>query len=99
MNNDTEVTPFWIENLLKHFDGDEKIGLVGPVTNNIGNEARLETNYSNYNEMIKLSYDVYYSNIGKSYPMNVIAFFAVMIKKEVFDKIGVLDKGFWYWAF
>ena len=40
LNNDTIVTRGWLTNMLKHFSNDEAVGLVGPVTNSIGNEAK-----------------------------------------------------------
>ncbi len=92
LNNDVYVTPGWIAGLLRHFKSDAMIGMVGPRTNNIGNSARLETFYNNVEEMINLSMDLYEKNCGKSYSINVLAFFCVIIKKEVFDKIGLLDE-------
>jgi len=94
LNNDTELTPFWIEHLLKGFSYNEKLGLTGPRTNNIGNEARIETSYTNHEQMICFSIENYYNTITALYPIHTLAFFAVMIKKEVFEKIGLLDKSF-----
>jgi len=45
LNNDTVVTQGWVMTLLRHFQNDPSLGIVGPVTNNIGNEARIETRY------------------------------------------------------
>ena len=41
LNNDTYVTPGWISSLVRHIERDPKIGLLGPVTCNIGNEAKI----------------------------------------------------------
>jgi GT2 family glycosyltransferase/glycosyltransferase involved in cell wall biosynthesis len=92
LNNDTYVTPNWVQNLIKHFDTDEKIGMVGPRTNNIGNEARLYSEYQSNEEMIEKSYDVYYQNQSKQYEIKVLAFFCVAIKQEVIEKVGLLDE-------
>ena len=40
LNNDTRVTADWIRTLVNHLRRDPGIGIIGPVTNNIGNEAR-----------------------------------------------------------
>ncbi len=45
LNNDTVVTPGWLGRLVRHLEEDEDMGLVGPVTNGIGNEAYVEVNY------------------------------------------------------
>jgi len=42
LNNDTVVPPGWLTRLLRHLD-DPGIGLVGPVTNFTGNEAKVES--------------------------------------------------------
>ena len=41
LNNDTYVTPGWVRGLSNHLRSEPGLGLVGPVTNNIGNEARI----------------------------------------------------------
>lgn len=95
LNNDTIVTPNWIFRLIKHFDTDEKIGLVGPRTNNIGNEAKIDVNYKDINEMVEFSEKLYQQNKGKQYTnIRVLAFFCVAIKREVIEKIGLLDEAF-----
>lgn len=43
LNNDTVVTQGWVMTLLRHFQQDPSLGIACPVTNNIGNEARIET--------------------------------------------------------
>ena len=91
LNNDTYVTPNWIVNLLKHFS-DDKIAMVGPRTNNIGNESRIDSKYNSLDEMILKSYDIYYENVLKQYEMEVLAFFCVVIKREIIGKIGLLDE-------
>lgn len=95
LNNDTFVTPNWIERLMAHFELDNKIGLVGPRTNNIGNEAKIETNVKTEEEIVSFAEKLYKENRLKQYDkVRVLAFFCVMIKKEVFDKIGLLDEAF-----
>lgn len=91
LNNDTYVTPNWIKNLLRHFS-DEKIAMVGPRTNNIGNEARIDIKYNSLDEMIQKSYDIYYKNVLNQYEMEVLAFFCVVIKRDIIDEIGLLDE-------
>jgi GT2 family glycosyltransferase len=85
------VTPNWIVNLLKHFN-DDSIAMVGPRTNNIGNEASIDIKYNSLDEMVQKSYDIYYENVDKQYEMNVLAFFCVAVKREIIDEIGLLDE-------
>jgi len=95
LNNDTFVTPSWIEHLIEHFKCDASIGMVGPVTNNIGNEAKIDVNYKNTIEMINFSEKLYKNNKGKQFTdIRVLAFFCVAIKREVIEKVGLLDESF-----
>jgi O-antigen biosynthesis protein len=42
LNNDTIVTPGWVHGLLYHLQKNPSAGMVGPVTNSIGNEAKID---------------------------------------------------------
>lgn len=94
LNNDTYVTPGWIETLYRHLERDSKIGLIGPVTNNIGNEARINTRYRNMEEMLKESEEYRYRHLGEVFQIRTIAFFCVMMHRRVFDVVGPLDEEF-----
>jgi len=50
LNNDTMVTRM-VERIVRHLSADESLGLVGPVTNAIGNEARIALAYSDDRSM------------------------------------------------
>lgn len=94
LNNDTYVTPGWIRTLVCHLKRNPNIGLIGPVTNNIGNEAKIEIAYSDMNEMITNSARYTRSHIGQTIPLSTAAFFCVMIPRKVFEVIGNLDEDF-----
>jgi GT2 family glycosyltransferase len=47
LNNDTEVTQGWLPTLMNHLRRSPGLGIVGPVTDNIGNEARITLRYRN----------------------------------------------------
>ena len=95
LNNDTVVTRGWLTNLLKHFRRDPSTGLVGPVTNSIGNEARIPVSYSTLREMPLFAYDYTARHMGEEYPhRGVLAMFCVMISREVLNAVGPLDENF-----
>lgn len=95
LNNDTYVTSNWIERLISHFYSDEKIGMVGPRSNNIGNEAKIDVSYKNMDEMIEFSERLYKAKKFVQYKdIRVLAFFCVAIKREVIEKVGLLDEAF-----
>ena len=88
LNNDTVVTQGWVMTLLRHFQNDPSLGIVGPVTNNIGNEARIETRYQSMEEMPGEALRYTLANMGKTYPMRTVAFFCVMFPRSVYELCG-----------
>ena len=94
LNNDTYVTPGWLRTLLRHLQRDETIGLIGPVTNNIGNEAKIDIAYSGMDEMLLKSTAYTRRHIGQTYPLRTAAFFCVMMSRVTYERVGTLDPSF-----
>jgi len=94
LNNDTHVTPGWVASMVKHMQRNETIGLLGPVTGNIGNEAKIAIQYTNMDEMLEESYKFTRRHIGKLTPLRTAAFFCVMISRSAYEKVGLLDEAF-----
>jgi GT2 family glycosyltransferase len=94
LNNDTHVTPGWIRTLLRHLELDKTIGLIGPVTNNIGNEAKINISYSSMDEMLQKAAAYTNRHIGQTYPLRTAAFFCVMMPRAVYEHVGPLDEQF-----
>ena len=94
LNNDTYVTPGWVRTLCAHLRRDPRLGLVGPITNNIGNEARIEIRYSDMAEMIRKAGEYTRAHAGQSIPLHNAAFFCVAMPREVYERVGPLDEDF-----
>jgi GT2 family glycosyltransferase len=94
LNNDTRVTPGWVRTMVNHFRHNPQLGLLGPVTNNIGNEAKIPVQYENPDDMFPEVIKITFTHMGKLLPMKTVAFFCVMIPRIVFEKIGLLDENF-----
>jgi len=94
LNNDTYVTPGWVRTLLSHLRRDGTIGIVGPVTNNIGNEAKIDIGYDDMEEMRSISSSYTRRHMGMNRPLRTAAFFCVMMSKETFRRVGPLDETF-----
>lgn len=92
LNNDTYVTPGWVRTLCAHFRSDPRLGLLGPVTNNIGNEARIEIAYADMGEMVEQARRYTLANPGTRYPMRTVAFFCVAMPRRVHEAVGGLDE-------
>ncbi len=94
LNNDTFVTDGWIRTMLRHLQRDSRLGMVGPVTNNIGNEAKIDINYSNMEEMAIACRDHTTRHLGERMRIPVLAFFCVMIRRDLYLRLGGLDEGY-----
>lgn len=94
LNNDTYVTPGWVSTLYRHLKRDATLGIIGPVTNNIGNEARIQIHYSTMEEMISESQKYTRAHIGQLHKLHTAAFFCVMLPRSIYEKVGPLDEAF-----
>jgi GT2 family glycosyltransferase len=94
LNNDTYCTRGWLRDLLRHLMKDQRLGAVGPVTNNIGNEARVALTYANMAEMAALARDYTSTHVRVLLEVKSVAFFCVALPRNVIDKVGLLDESF-----
>lgn len=96
LNNDTVVTPGWITRLLRYLE-DKNIGMVGPVTNMCGNEAKISVPY---NVSTLKGFEKFIKEYYKSHPeqdyfeIDMLGMFCVALRKETVDEIGLLDEMF-----
>ncbi len=94
LNNDTIVTPGWLEGLRAHFDNNQKAGMIGPVTNDIGNEAKVDTAYRNLDEIDHFARQRALSFGGQSFQIRMLAMYCMMMRRSLFEQIGGLDERF-----
>jgi GT2 family glycosyltransferase/glycosyltransferase involved in cell wall biosynthesis len=94
LNNDTQVSPGWVHGLWRHLDRDPGLGLVGPVTNNIGNEAKIEPGYADTADMPRWAAARAVRHANQQFNSRVLAFFCVALRRKVYEQIGGLDESF-----
>jgi GT2 family glycosyltransferase len=94
LNNDTVVTRGWLSTLIRHLNSDPTIGLIGPVTNNIGNEAKVDIGYAGLKEMPAWAADFIRQHDGQVFPIPMLAMFCLAMRREVFEQVGLLDEQF-----
>ena len=92
LNNDTFITLGAIRTLAKHLVRDNSIGIIGPITNNIGNEAKIDIKYNCIDEMLDLASHHTRRHLGITFPMKTIAFFCAMFPRDTYEKVGRLDE-------
>ena len=92
LNNDTVVSPGWLDRLSKHL---ETYDMVGPVTNSISGPQQVSISDIFLPEgILEASELIYKRNAGRIVPFYRLVFFCVAIKRSVIEKIGVLDEQF-----
>ena len=82
LNNDTLVPPGWLTRLARHLE-DPEIGLLGPVTNRTGNEARVEVDYATYGGFERFAPAYTQAHEGQRFDIRVLAMFCLALRREV----------------
>jgi GT2 family glycosyltransferase len=94
MNNDTVVTRGWLSALVRHLLRDAGLGMVGPSTNEIANEARVEVGYRELKHLESWVRQYTRRNAGKRDAIPMLAMFCAVLRRETFDRVGSLDERF-----
>lgn len=106
LNNDTIVSPRWLEKMINSLKADKNLGIVGALTNENPGSPGVDSHHSLilHNKLIpehlkslsieeKNKYlETHYS--GKTVPISFVAFLCAVIKREVLDKVGFLDPNY-----
>lgn len=93
LNNDTLVPKGWLDPLIRHLD-NPSVGLVGPVTNEIGNEAKIAVDYLDPDGMEAFADQIAVSHAGKCFDIPMLAMFCVAMRRDVMEAVGPLDEAF-----
>ena len=95
LNNDVLVSDGWLEGLAESLERDEKIGMVGPITNSISGRQMVravpytdENGFHDFAQRVRKTYN------GRLTPRYRIAGFAVLMRKALYDEVGGLDESF-----
>ena len=92
LNNDTIVTPHWLELFEQHL---KTFDMVGPVSNNVSGPQKIPFELKGLNPTVEsFALDNSILKHGQNYPWHRLVFFCVAIKREVIDKVGLLDEQF-----
>jgi GT2 family glycosyltransferase len=94
LNNDTLVSNGWLDSLLKIFEEQPRIGLVGPVTNSAGNEQQINIKGLNESNFERISGSYTRRQKGQWFITERLGFFCVAMRRRVFEKVGYLDERF-----
>jgi len=93
LNNDTLVPPGWLDGLRRHL-ADPRVGFVGPVTNRIGNEAEIDTEYRTWGEYLQAARRRAVDHAGEWLEIGTPAMFCLAMRRQTFLRLGPLDEGY-----
>jgi GT2 family glycosyltransferase/glycosyltransferase involved in cell wall biosynthesis len=93
LNNDTIVPPGWLSRLTRHL-GDPFIGLAGPMSNFVGNEARVDVTYRTLEEMETFAREHTWRHDGEVADISMLAMQCVAFRRELLERVGFLDERF-----
>jgi len=94
LNNDTIVTKNWLDNLKIALYSDSKVGAVGSVCNHNENLQGCDFTYDDFGVMQELAEKNNISDPAKWEKKNFLIGFCLLVKREVMDKIKVLDENY-----
>lgn len=94
LNNDTYVSPGAINSLVRQLQQNPDIGAVGPLTNNIGNEAKLFVNYPDISAMAVQAKRWLTGYRNQNTTLRNIAYFCVAFRMSDLEEFGGLSEDY-----
>jgi GT2 family glycosyltransferase len=96
LNNDTVVTPGWLDYMLERLELDPTIGIIGPVSNNVAPIQRVaEVGYHTLSELDTFALQHHAKNRGAGFYAHRLIGFCMLFRQSLLDRIGGLDERFY----
>lgn len=93
LNNDTVVTPGWLEPLLAAL-ADPTVGLAGPTTNDSGDVAVVPASYSDLDGLLAHAARRARARAGRRRGVAKLSLFCAAMRRQTFERLGGLDEAF-----
>lgn len=95
LNNDTVLTPGWLEGLLCWAERSPEIGMVGPCTNCAsGPQVIQPVAYRTVDELAAHAARFRRERLGRGSEIARLVGFCLLIKRQVVERVGLLDERF-----
>lgn len=94
LNNDTVTPRGWLAALIRHLVARPSIGLIGPVSNAVGNEAKIDVGYTDVRDMPAWAAKYVRAHDGETFSIRMLGMFCVAMRRAVFEQVGPLDERF-----
>ena len=93
LNDDTAVSDGWLGRLTAHLEGP-RVGMVGPTTNRIGNEAQIDADYRTWAELVRFTDERAEQHAGEAFEIPTLTMFCVALRRGLYEEVGPLDERF-----
>ncbi|QJC51402.1 glycosyltransferase family 2 protein [Paenibacillus albicereus] len=94
LNNDTLVAPRWLDNLTACLEGVPDAGIVGPVTNFISGEQRIDVPYRTIPAMKAWAASFNEPDPGRWRETARLTGFCMLMRRGLLGEIGYFDEGY-----
>jgi GT2 family glycosyltransferase/Flp pilus assembly protein TadD len=94
LNNDTILTPGWLDRLLWHLGNDETVGIVAPSTNFAASVQQIPTSYRSEKELYSFSEEIYARRRHESVEVPKVVGVCMLIRRRMLEEIGLFDTRF-----
>jgi len=94
LNNDTILTPGWLERLMWHMEDDPDIGILGVTTNYAGSEQEIPVTYKSERQLYDFSEDIYAKNRHLRKETGKVVAVCAVLRRKMLDHVGLFDTRF-----
>jgi GT2 family glycosyltransferase/Flp pilus assembly protein TadD/glycosyltransferase involved in cell wall biosynthesis len=94
LNNDTIVTPGWLERLMWHMEDDPQIGILGVTTNYAGTEQQIQVAYKTERQLYDFSEGVYSKHRRQRKEASKVVAVCVVMRRKMLKEAGLFDTRF-----
>ncbi len=94
LNNDTVVTRGWLGALVAALERDPEVGIVGPSSNGVANEARVRPECSSLEELPDWAERRRRQLFGRQFSIPMVALCCAVIRRDLWESLGGLDEAF-----
>ena len=94
LNNDTQVSEGWLAGMRSGLLADRSVGLLGPVSNAVGNEQKIFTEGSAPPDILAEGAQWVQQAAGSVFETERLGFFCVAFRRDVLEAVGLLDEAY-----
>jgi glycosyltransferase involved in cell wall biosynthesis len=94
LNNDCVVPRDWLQRMLAVLAREPRVGLVGPCSNSVSGPQRIPVDYEGLESLNRFARESAGRHRGAVEETDRLVGFCLLIRREVVDEIGLLDKRF-----